>query len=71
MSSHALICSLLVLVCVVWSQELTNEMRYNEKSDIWAVGCLLYELAALRCVFASSLAVPIQLREPPPLQAPL
>jgi NIMA (never in mitosis gene a)-related kinase len=29
------------------SPEMINEMRYNEKSDIWALGCLLFELCAL------------------------
>lgn len=33
------------------SPEMVNELRYNERSDIWAVGCLLYELAALRPPF--------------------
>ncbi|KAF1328420.1 Nek protein kinase, partial [Globisporangium splendens] len=29
------------------SPEMVNEMTYDERSDIWALGCLLYEMATL------------------------
>ena len=28
--------------------EQTNSKKYDERADVWAVGCLLYELATLR-----------------------
>jgi hypothetical protein len=36
------------------SPEMINEMRYNEKSDIWALGCLLFELCALAPPFEAN-----------------
>lgn len=36
---------------VLAAQEMINEQRYNEKSDIWALGCIIYELCALRTPF--------------------
>lgn len=39
------------------SPEMVNEMTYDERSDIWALGCLLYEMATLAYVhFVMSMA---------------
>lgn len=32
------------------SPELINSQAYDVKSDIWALGCLIYELCAWQCV---------------------
>lgn len=36
------------------SPELIEEQRYDERSDIWAAGCVLYEMLALRAPFEAS-----------------
>ena len=33
------------------SPELCEEKPYNNKSDIWSLGCVLYELCTLRHPF--------------------
>lgn len=34
-------------------QELVNNQSYNEKSDVWSLGCMLYELCALHPPFTA------------------
>ena len=35
------------------SPEQMNHMSYNEKSDIWSLGCMLYETCALKPPFTA------------------
>ena len=36
------------------SPEHISEQRYNEKSDIWSAGCVVYEMLALKAPFEAS-----------------
>ena len=36
------------------SPEICRQKRYNFKSDVWSLGCVLYEMAAQRHAFQGS-----------------
>lgn len=36
------------------SPEQIAEEKYNEKSDIWSAGCVMYEVSALRAPFEAT-----------------
>lgn len=57
MSVYGVVCALCLRVTVyvsIHSPELVQNEEYNEKADIWAAGCILYEMAALKAPFHSS-----------------
>ena len=39
------------------SQEQINYCQYNEKSDVWSLGCIVYELCTLKVPFQGKSAV--------------
>lgn len=47
------------------SPEQINESEYNEKSDIWALGCIIYEMACLTPPFKAEnpLALALKIKE--------
>jgi len=42
--------------------EIINEKGYDERCDIWSLGCLIYELAALRPPFEATNAVSLAMK---------
>ena len=42
--------------------EIMNNKDYDAKSDIWSLGCLIYELAALRPPFDANNAMALAVK---------
>lgn len=44
------------------SPEQISEQAYNEKSDIWSAGCVIYEMSALRAPFEATNQVQLAMK---------
>lgn len=40
----------------ICSARFLSVYRYNQKSDIWALGCVLYELSSLKRAFEAAVS---------------
>jgi NIMA (never in mitosis gene a)-related kinase len=62
LSKHSLYARTNVGTPFYMSPEQISGMAYNEKSDVWSLGCVIYELAALMPPFEASNQVALALK---------
>ena len=44
----------MITICSLFSPEIVQHQSYGEKADIWAMGCVLYQMCALVPPFYSN-----------------